>query len=171
MLTIRRQSHSTTALRFRLLDLAHTRFPKTLPPMRLPMLYHAVIATYDNQEAVGRGIKESGINREDIFITSKVWVTDMDGEKTMEACQKTIQELNVEYLDLYLIHWPKPNSRHCYQIMQQLCEKKLVKSIGISNFKPHHMEEFIKGEPIVPVINQIECHPYLQQEDTILSKT
>ena len=61
-------------------------------------------SAYDNQEAVGRGIKESGINREDIFITSKVWVTDMDGEKTMEACQKTIQELNVEYLDLYLIH-------------------------------------------------------------------
>lgn len=124
-------------------------------------------SAYDNQEAVGRGIKESGIDREDIFITSKVWVTDMDGEKTIEACQKTIRELGVEYLDLYLIHWPKPNSRHCYQIMQQLCEKKLVKSIGISNFKPHHMEEFIKGEPVVPVINQIECHPYLQQEETI----
>lgn len=124
-------------------------------------------SAYDNQEAVGRGIKESGIDREDIFITSKVWVTDMDEEKTLEACEKTIRELNIEYLDLYLIHWPKPNSRHCYQIMQRLLEKKLVRSIGISNFKPHHMEEFIKGEPVVPVINQIECHPYLQQQETL----
>ncbi len=124
-------------------------------------------SAYQNQKAVGKGIRESGIDRDDIFITSKVWVTDMDEDKAADACRNTIRELDVEYLDLYLIHWPKPNSGHCYQIMQRLCEEKLTRSIGISNFKPRHMEEFIKGEPVTPVMNQIECHPYLQQDETI----
>lgn len=124
-------------------------------------------SAYNNQKSVGRGIKDSRIDRDDLFITSKVWVTDMSYDSTIEACKKTLQELSLDYLDLYIIHWPKPNSRECFQALQYLYEEKLVRAIGISNFKPHHIKDFIEGESISPAINQIECHPYLQQAETI----
>ncbi len=124
-------------------------------------------SAYDNQKSVGQGIKNSGVNRDEIFITSKVWITDMSYQNTIQACHKTLKELSLDYLDLYIIHWPKPNSRECFQALQYLYEQKLVRAIGISNFKPHHITDFIEGESISPAINQIECHPYLQQEETI----
>ena len=124
-------------------------------------------SAYDNQAGVGEGIHRSGIKRSELFITGKVWVTDMEYDATMKAFEKTIKELRVDYLDLYIIHWPKPNSRTCYKALQELYNQKLVRAIGISNFLPHHIEEMIKGESIAPAVNQIECHPYLHQNETL----
>lgn len=123
-------------------------------------------SAYANQASVGKGIKKSGINRSDLFITSKVWVTDMAPEATAAAFEKTLSELDTDYLDLYIIHWPKPNSRECYQILEELYMRKKVRAIGISNFKPHHIEEMIKNEPVMPAVNQVEYHPYLPQDET-----
>jgi len=123
-------------------------------------------SAYDNQAGVGKGIKKSGVSRSDIFITSKVWVTDMGYHETLNAFEKTIHQLDTDYLDLYIIHWPKPNSRGCYQALEELYAQKKVRAIGISNFKPHHIREMIEGEPVVPAVNQIEYHPFLPQDET-----
>lgn len=123
-------------------------------------------AAYKNEDGVGEGLRQSGLKRDDFFLTSKVWVTDMGYDDTLRACENSLKQLGVEYLDLYLIHWPKPNSRECFRALEKLCEQKLIRSVGVSNFRPHHFEEMILGEGLVPAINQVEYHPYLPQDET-----
>ena len=119
---------------------------------------------YDNEEGVGQGIKESGIPREEIFITSKVWNEEQGYESTLEAFERSLQKLNTDYLDLYLIHWPvKGKYKDTWRAMEKLYEDGRVRAIGVSNFHVHHLEDLMKDSNIKPVIDQVEYHPHLTQ--------
>lgn len=146
-------------------------------------------ALYANETEVGKGIKAAGIKREDIFITSKLWNTKHHPDDVENACKKTLEDLGLQYLDLYLIHWPHALQRgddpfprteaglpiydesihptDTWLAMEKLVEKDLVKSIGVSNFNSEQIEDILKRGKIKPVTNQVECHPYLNQEPLI----
>ena len=127
-------------------------------------------AIYGNEEAMGegirQGIKEAGISREDLFITSKVWNADLGYESTIAAYEASLKRLGVDYLDLYLIHWPVEGKyKEAWRALEHLYKEGRVKAIGVSNFQIHHLEDLLKDAEIKPVINQIELHPYLSQKD------
>lgn len=126
-------------------------------------------AIYGNEEAMGEGIregiKEAGISREDLFITSKVWNADLGYESTIAAYEASLKRLDVDYLDLYLIHWPVEGKyKEAWRALEYLYKEGRVKAIGVSNFQVHHLQDLLKDAEIKPVINQIELHPYLSQE-------
>lgn len=126
-------------------------------------------AIYGNEEAMGegirQGIKEAGISREDLFITSKVWNADLGYESTIAAYEASLKRLGVEYLDLYLIHWPVEGKyKEAWRALEYLYKEGRVKAIGVSNFQVHHLEELLKDAEIKPVINQVEFHPCLTQQ-------
>lgn len=126
-------------------------------------------AIYGNEEAMGegirQGIKEAGISREDLFITSKVWNADLGYEKTIEAYEASLKRLGLEYLDLYLIHWPVEGKyKEAWKALEYLYKEGRVKAIGVSNFQVHHLEDLLKDAEIKPVINQVELHPQLTQK-------
>ncbi len=124
-------------------------------------------AIYANEDEVGFGIKDSGVNRKEIFITSKVWMDDMGYDNTLRAFERTLKDLQLEYLDLYLIHWPKNNHRkETWKAMEYLYEQKLVRAIGVSNFYQRHLNEIFSVANIIPAINQFEFTPfcYLPEE-------
>lgn len=132
-------------------------------------------ACYGNEVGVGQGIKKSGIEREKLFVTSKVWNTERGYEKTITAFEKTLSDLGLDYLDLYLIHWPASSSQYdnweeinleTWKAMTELYEAGRIKSIGVSNFMPHHLEALMKTE-VPPMVNQIEYHPGLTQAETV----
>jgi methylglyoxal/glyoxal reductase len=122
-------------------------------------------AVYDNEESVGEGVKESGARREDLFITSKVWNSDQGYDTTLKAFETSLKKLDMNYMDLYLIHWPVEGKYNdTWKALERLYSEGLVKSIGVSNFHQHHLEDLMKNSNEKPVINQIECHPRLNQE-------
>ena len=117
-------------------------------------------------EGIRQGIKEAGISREDLFITSKVWNADLGYESTIAAYEASLKRLGVDYLDLYLIHWPVEGKyKEAWRALEHLYKEGRVKAIGVSNFQIHHLEDLLKDAEIKPVINQIELHPYLSQKD------
>lgn len=125
-------------------------------------------AIYQNETGVGQGIKEglaeAGISREELFITSKVWNEDLGYEKTLAAFETSLEKLGLDYLDLYLIHWPKANKyKEAWRALETLYKNGKVKAIGVSNFQIHHLEELMKDAEIKPMINQVEFHPKLTQ--------
>ncbi|MED3690460.1 aldo/keto reductase [Peribacillus butanolivorans] len=121
-------------------------------------------AVYENEEGVGKAIRESGISREELFITSKVWNTDQGYETTLQAFDDSLKRLGLEYLDLYLIHWPgKDKYLETWKALEKLYNEGKVKSIGVSNFHVHHLEKLLANSEIKPVVNQIELHPLLTQ--------
>ncbi|MED4054954.1 aldo/keto reductase [Niallia taxi] len=125
-------------------------------------------AIYQNETGVGQGIKEglaeSGISREELFITSKVWNEDLGYEKTLAAFETSLEKLGLDYLDLYLIHWPKANKyKEAWRALETLYKNGKVKAIGVSNFQIHHLEELMKDAEMKPMINQVEFHPKLTQ--------
>ncbi|WP_442601287.1 aldo/keto reductase [Paenibacillus sp. KN14-4R] len=123
-------------------------------------------AIYGNEAGVGRGIKVSGVNREDLFITTKVWNDDQGYESTLQAFETSRQKLGVEYLDLYLVHWPGTSKYiETYRALEKLYKDGLVKAIGVSNFLVHHLEELIANCEIKPMVNQVEYHPLLNQQE------
>jgi methylglyoxal/glyoxal reductase len=122
-------------------------------------------AVYENEESVGHGVKESGASREDLFITSKVWNSDQGYDSTLKAFETSLKKLDMDYMDLYLIHWPVEGKYNdTWKALERLYSDGLVKSIGVSNFHQHHLEDLMKNSNEKPVINQIECHPRLNQE-------
>ncbi|WP_409293249.1 aldo/keto reductase [Peribacillus sp. SCS-37] len=124
-------------------------------------------AIYQNEEGVGQAIKNSGIPRESLFITSKVWNEDQGYDQTLSAFDKSLSKLGLEYLDLYLIHWPVSGKyADTWRAMERLYEEGRIKAIGISNFHVHHLENLLAAAKHVPMINQIELHPRLSQKVT-----
>lgn len=133
-------------------------------------------AAYDNEQSVGRAIAESGIDRKQIFVTSKVWNTDRGYDTTLRAFDKSLALLGLDYLDLYLIHWPAAahqfddwqliNAR-TWQAMQRLYSEGRVRAIGVSNFMPHHLRPLIDEAELAPMVNQIEYHPGWTQPDCV----
>jgi diketogulonate reductase-like aldo/keto reductase len=125
-------------------------------------------AVYDNEEGVGEGIRASGIPREDIFLVSKVWNTEQGYDSTIKAFETSLKKLNTEYLDLYLIHWPvKGKYKETWKALEDLYRQKRIRAIGVSNFLRHHLEDLLKEASIVPMVNQMEFHPYLVQQELL----
>ena len=125
-------------------------------------------AIYRNEEGVGQaireGIHEANISREDLFITSKVWNSDLGYESTIAAYETSLQKLGLEYLDLYLIHWPVAGKyKEAWRALETLYKEGKVRAIGVSNFQIHHLEDLLKDAEIKPMINQVEYHPRLTQ--------
>ncbi|WP_160724338.1 aldo/keto reductase [Bacillus sp. USDA818B3_A] len=127
-------------------------------------------AIYGNEEGVGRaiieGIREAGITREDLFVTSKVWNSDLGYEETLKAYEISLQKLGLDYIDLYLIHWPVEGKyKEAWRALETLYKEGRVKAIGVSNFQVHHLENLMTNAEIKPMINQVEYHPRLTQEE------
>lgn len=122
-------------------------------------------AVYGNEEGVGKAIKESGINRSEVFLTSKIWNSDQGYDNTLRAFETSIKKLNTDYLDLYLIHWPKALNKETWRAMEKLYDDGKIKAIGVSNFKIHHLEELMESGSIIPMVNQIELHPKFNQKE------
>lgn len=125
---------------------------------------------YGNEEGVGEGIRkglvEAGITREELFVTSKVWNADLGYEATLAAYEASLQRLGLDYLDLYLIHWPVEGKyKDAWRALETLYKDGKVKAIGVSNFQVHHLEDLTKDAEIKPMINQVEYHPYLTQKE------
>ncbi len=123
---------------------------------------------YENERGVGEGIKQCNVAREELFITSKVW-NDMQGyDNTLKAFENSLKELDLEYLDLYLIHWPVPNKDKyvdTWKAMERLYKEKRIRAIGISNFYEPWIKRIIDECEVVPAVNQMEFHPYLQRPE------
>ncbi|MEB2493665.1 aldo/keto reductase [Peribacillus frigoritolerans] len=127
-------------------------------------------AIYENEEGVGQGVreglKEAGISREDLFVTSKVWNADLGYESTIAAYEKSLQKLGLEYLDLYLIHWPVEGKyKEAWRALETLYKEGKVKAIGVSNFQIHHLKDLMEDAEVRPMVNQVECHPRLTQKE------
>lgn len=122
---------------------------------------------YGNEIGIGNGIKESGINREDIFLVTKLWNDDHGYDKTIEAFNKSLERLQVDYIDLYLVHWPNKLNSETWKAFEYLYKTGKVKSIGVCNFKIGHLEELKKTAQIMPMVNQIEIHPQSSKNDML----
>ncbi|ASE60044.1 aldo/keto reductase [Chryseobacterium indologenes] len=122
-------------------------------------------AIYQNETAVGAAVKNSGVNRDDLFITSKVWVQDHGHEKAKKAFQRTLDRLQMDYLDMYLIHWPYGDFLGTWKALEELYQEGKIKAIGVCNFTVEKLEELKANSTILPVINQIELHPVFQQKE------
>ncbi|MCV9929538.1 aldo/keto reductase [Flavobacterium sp. LS1R49] len=123
-------------------------------------------ASYLNEVSVGNAIKKSGIAREELFITTKLWVQDAGYENTKKAFQKSLDRLQLDYLDLYLIHQPYGDVHGSWRAMEELYSEGKIKAIGVANFHPDRLIDLILHNKVVPAINQIETHPFHQQIET-----
>ncbi|XBP66439.1 aldo/keto reductase [Bacillus velezensis] len=129
-------------------------------------------AIYGNEEGVGEGIRqgpqEAGLKREDIFVTSKVWNADLGYEETLKAFDTSLEKLGLDYLDLYLIHWPVEGKYiDAWRALETLYRDGRIKAIGVSNFQIHHLKHLMKETEIKPMINQVEYHPRLTQKELL----
>ena len=133
-------------------------------------------AAYENERSIAEGIRQSGVRREDVFVTSKVWLTSMGYEKTLLSFKETLSELDTDYLDLLLIHVPAVESMveqwqrlnlSTWKAMEHLYKEGYVKAIGVSNFRTHHMTPLLEEAEIIPMVNQIEFHPGMMQSEAV----
>jgi len=121
---------------------------------------------YGNEEAVGKAIKKSGVARKDLFITTKLWVSNVSYEKAKKAFEKSLKNLGLDYLDLYLIHQPYGDVHGAWHAMEELYKEGKIRAIGISNFQPDRVMDMIVFNEVVPAVNQIETHPFNQHIET-----
>jgi methylglyoxal/glyoxal reductase len=123
-------------------------------------------AVYKNEEQVGEAIRQSGIAREELFITTKVWNADQGFDTTLKAYEDSLKKLGLDYVDLYLVHWPvKDKYLETYKALEKLYDEKLVPAIGVSNFHIHHLEDIAAHRNIKPMVDQVELHPMFQQNE------
>ena len=123
---------------------------------------------YSNEEGVGDGLERSGVARQDVFVTTKLWNSHQGREQAQPTLERSLSRLGFDYVDLYLIHWPVPSQDRYVETWQALCELRAegkARSIGVSNFQIEHLERIIEESGVVPAVNQIELHPRLQQEE------
>ena len=145
-----------------------------------PLVVHAVEAgyrlidtasMYENERGVGLGVRNAGVPREELFVTTKFWLDDLGYENTLRAFDRSLALLGLDYLDLYLIHWPAPKRGLLYvdswKAMEKLKNEGLIRSIGVSNFHAHHLEEILKVAEHRPTVNQVELHPWLAQREIL----
>lgn len=123
-------------------------------------------ASYMNEVAVGHALKNSGVSREDLFITTKLWVQHTGYEKTKKAFERSLEKLQLDYLDLYLIHQPYGDIHGSWRAMEELYQEGKIRAIGVSNFHPDRVMDIITFNEIAPAVNQIETHPFNQQIET-----
>jgi diketogulonate reductase-like aldo/keto reductase len=123
-------------------------------------------ASYGNEEAVGNAISASGVRRNQLFVTTKLWIADTGYEKTKRAFDRSMKRLQLDYLDLYLIHQPYGDVYGSWRAMEELYREGVIKAIGVSNFHPDRVMDFLMHQEIPPGVNQIETHPFHQQVDT-----
>ncbi|WP_343344692.1 aldo/keto reductase [Terrisporobacter petrolearius] len=124
-------------------------------------------AFYNNEEGVGKGIREAGIPREELFVTTKVWIDDDGYENTINAFNKSLDKLGLEYIDLYLVHWPTENIKETWRAMEYLYKEKKVRAIGVCNFTVKQLEAIIGFSEINPMINQVEIHPKRSEKELL----
>ena len=125
-------------------------------------------AAYGNEREVGRAVAKSGLPREDVYLTTKLWNADQGYDSTLTAFDASMDRLGLEYLDLYLIHWPMPANNafvDTFKAFAHLRDQGRIRSIGVSNFEPEHLRILVDATGIVPAVNQIELHPLLQQQE------
>lgn len=123
---------------------------------------------YRNEDSVGRAIHQSGVPREEIFITTKLWNSDQGCNNAYDAFNRSLDKLNMDYVDLYLIHWAVSDKyTESWDVLQELYEKGRVRAIGVSNFNIHHLEDILNMKGYIPMVNQVEFHPYLVQNDLL----
>ena len=123
-------------------------------------------AIYGNEHGVGKAIRESGVPREEIFLTTKVWNDDMRTGRTLQAFNESLARLEMDYVDLYLVHWPvKGHYKDTWKALEEIYRSGRVKAIGVSNFLVHHLNDILESGSIVPAVNQVEFHPYLLQPE------
>lgn len=116
---------------------------------------------YGNEEQVGKAVRDSGIPRGEIFVTTKLWNTEQRSHRQKEAFWESMERLDISYIDLYLLHWPVPEAfRESWAVLEELCDGKNLKSIGVSNFLEHHVDELMDTAKIIPAVDQVEVHPY-----------
>lgn len=127
-------------------------------------------AVYGNEGGVGKALAQTDIPREQLFITSKVWNSDQGYESTLKAFDETMSKLGLDYLDMYLIHWPTPEKKlyvETWKALEELYAQKKVRVIGVSNFQPGHLEDLINQSSVTPAVNQVEVHPAMQNRNVI----
>lgn len=125
-------------------------------------------ALYDNEQEVGAGIRKSGVAREEIFVTTKIWNDRQGYDNALEAIDESLARLNIDYVDMLLIHWPAPTQDKfvdTWRAFERALESGKVRGIGVSNFNPNHLEKLLAAGGTVPAINQVELHPGLQQAE------
>src|SRR5262249_35606108 len=126
-------------------------------------------AAYGNEQQVGEGIARSGIDRAEVFLTTKLWISDYGYDSTLRAFEASLRRLGLDYLDLYLLHWPVPANFDAtvasYRAAEKLLADGRVRAIGVSNFNPEHLENLIDDTEVVPALNQVELHPFFTQPD------
>ncbi|MFD1038276.1 aldo/keto reductase [Virgibacillus byunsanensis] len=123
---------------------------------------------YENERGVGKAIANSGVSREKLFITTKVWNSDQGYDNTLKAFDESLEKLGLNYIDLYLIHWPTPEFDDyvdTYKAIEKLYNDGKVRAIGVCNFNMEHLQRILDECDVVPAVNQVECHPYLQQNE------
>jgi methylglyoxal/glyoxal reductase len=125
-------------------------------------------ALYENEADVGRALKDSGVPRDTVFVTTKVWNTDQGYEQTLRAFDASRKKLGLDVVDLYLVHWPvKGKYKDTWKALEKLLAEGKVRAIGVSNFLVHHLEDLMKSASVRPVLNQVEFHPFLVQKDLL----
>lgn len=125
-------------------------------------------AYYENEEGVGKAIKKSGVARDELFVTTKLWNSDQGFDEALEAFEESLDHLGLDYIDLYLIHWPMPEKDtyvETWRALEELYRSKKVRAIGVSNFYPEHLERLMNETEIIPAVNQVELHPDFQQTE------
>jgi len=125
-------------------------------------------ALYNNEKAVGQAVRECGLPREDLFITSKVWNSDIRAGKVLQGFESSLSKLGLDYVDLYLLHWPIPAKNvEAWKVLEQLHQDGRIRAIGVSNYMEDHLQELIDHTDVIPAINQIEFHPYLRSSSLL----
>ena len=121
-------------------------------------------AAYGNEASIGRAIKESGVKREDIFITTKLWNEEQRKDNQYKAFEESLGRLGVDYLDMYLIHWPvRGKYVESWKILERIYKEGRARAVGVCNFHIHHLEDIFAASDLLPAVNQVECHPWLTQ--------
>ena len=135
-----------------------------LEALRLGYRLLDTAAQYGNEEEIGSAIKHSGVKREDIVLTTKLWTEDVRNRNCRKAFEESLRRLKVDYIDLYLIHWPAQGIEYAWEIMEKLYDEGKIRAIGVSNFQIHHLEKIKEMAKYMPVINQVEEHPYFTNQ-------